>query len=432
MGAVSAQLKDKGYLVFAAVLSLAFSLRGITTLPLSHDEFYTLHALTQGLATHVWEAPLLPYYGLMWLWSVDGNLTSDVWLRLPSTFAVVGAAVATAAVAARLHTRRAGFVAAILMALSAAAQRYGQDARPYALGMGLFALATYLMVRGIQQDSRGWWILYAITIVVGGAIVPQGLVVVIAHGMYVLLSRVPRATARNWALAASATIPLLVAGATFMLIDKFPMMHNWVSAPTLLDLPTGIIWVGEAGATSVAASSAYGLALVLMAFLSHVGRSLILGTLTGALLIWLVSIATTSFWMGRSFLPLVPMAIAAAAISLASLSYRSAIPITLILCLTAIPAYTAVRLPRTGEADMRKAVEIVASEGLPGTEIFGDSTDAYGLAQAWLHYGTGEQEFTVTRDPQSRYWTVYGSKSCVPEQTWELGGNATLRLCSSG
>jgi mannosyltransferase len=317
------------------------------------------------------------------------------------------------------------------MALSSAVQRYGQDARPYAIGMGLFALATYLMVRGIQDDSRRWWIPYSVTIVLGGLMVPQGLVVVIAHGVFLLLSHVPKETARHWAIAASAVVPLLLAGAALMLLGSFPMMHNWVPTPTLLDLPTGIIWVVEAAAASVAASAAYGLAIVVLAFLSDTGRSLILGALTGALTIWLISIASTSFWLGRSFLPLVPMAIAAASISLASLSGRSAVPIILILCLTAIPAYTAVRLPRTGEADMRQAVEIVASESVPDTEIFGDPTDAYGLAQAWLHYGTGPQVFTVTRDPHRRYWTVYGSETCTAEQTWELGGNATLRLCAA-
>jgi uncharacterized membrane protein len=63
--------------------------------PLWLDELNTYESVTQGLGSHSWEPPALPYYALVHVWTLPAP-TSDLWLRLPSMLAASLAAVLTA------------------------------------------------------------------------------------------------------------------------------------------------------------------------------------------------------------------------------------------------------------------------------------------------------------------------------------------------
>ena len=157
MTEVVVQFRRFGHVISAAVLTLLVAGRGLTTLPLSHDEYYTLYVMNEGLGSQLRDLPLLPYYSRQWISTLGGSWTSDRGLRALPLAAVVAVAVAVAAAAFRVGGRVSGYTAGALVALTAAFQQYGQTARPYAVGAALVAVATYLLVRGVASPERKGW-----------------------------------------------------------------------------------------------------------------------------------------------------------------------------------------------------------------------------------------------------------------------------------
>lgn len=94
-------------------------LRGSTWLPLSVDEYYSLHAVTEGLSQHFWELPLIPYYGLLWAWTLGGSAVSDLWMRGLSIAAIASTAGFVASSAYKIAGRRAAYLAGMGVALAA-------------------------------------------------------------------------------------------------------------------------------------------------------------------------------------------------------------------------------------------------------------------------------------------------------------------------
>ena len=404
--------------------------RGITARPLSHDEFYTLQAVTQGLDQHTWEAPLLPYYGLLWLWTGGGVLTTDLWLRALSLASVVVIAATAAAMAARVRNQRAGYLAAVLIALSASIQQYGQFARPYAVGAAGAMVATYCLLRAMTSTQGGrWWVGYYVSMLFTVIVMPQALAIVVAHGVYVAFTTEGRAVARRWMLAVAGLLPLLVAGVMLMRAGTYSGMHGWLPAPAWDQLSVALYRIGDATETQIAATAVSGFGLLVLAMTTRRGRLIASGAIATAVAIWVVSVIAISFWLGGSFLPLVPLVVIAGAVSIAVLPTRSLNAVMLVLVVVSLPAYTSIRLPRSGEANMREVVRILDAEGAHDDVIFGHPTDAYGLGQALMRYGMQEFTGTITREPTTEYWSLYGDSACVPIQSWPVGADAELRLC---
>lgn len=418
-----------GHVLVAGALALAMSMRGITALPLSVDEFYSLHAVTQGLGAHTWELPLLPYYAMLWVWTFGGHVTTDLWLRALSVGAVAVAAMSVAATAYRIRSQKAGYLAALLFASVAAMQQFAQTARPYAVGTAFAGLATYLLVRATQSPARRrWWVGYCIAILVGTIVMPQSLVVVVAHGVYVSGSRDWRCV-RRWLLSLAGLVPVAVLGLLLMVRGTYAGMHEWLGAPGVQQIPSTLLLIGDATAVPVAATAAFGFALVVIGLMTREGMLLVFGAVASALAVWSVSVLLTSFWIAGTFLPLVTLVVVAAASSLATFERRTLWPIVLALLVVAIPAYTSVRLPRSGEADMRLVASIIDAGVERSSILAGDPTDAYGLGPTMARYGRASVAWMQSLRPTGDYWALYGPFECEAIESWDVGGNATLRLC---
>ena len=127
---VDAKALEPGWIRFRVdlwvgpVLSLALNLRSLTSRPLSHDEFYSLHAITEGLNQHLWEAPWLPYYAVLDAWTLGGSQTSDTWLRALSAVAIASMVLAVTLIAREISGPRAALVAGILLAIAPASQAF--------------------------------------------------------------------------------------------------------------------------------------------------------------------------------------------------------------------------------------------------------------------------------------------------------------------
>ncbi len=98
------------------------------------------------------------YFLLAWLTSKLGDAT--VWIRLPSV--VLGAATVPVVYAIGRETvgRLPGVIAAAIVAVAPFAVFYGIEARPYATMAFFVALSTLALLRAVETQSTGWWLLY--------------------------------------------------------------------------------------------------------------------------------------------------------------------------------------------------------------------------------------------------------------------------------
>ena len=156
--------------------------------------------------------------------TVAGSSAPTV-LRAPSVVAMAVAAAFTALIARRLATLAGspypavtGLVAGVLFALLPVVIRYAQEARSYAIVTMLAAIATYLLIKVIEDGGR-WWLGYAVAVALTGLFNIFGLLILVAHGVSLLVAApgLPRLSGRSpagvlarWILAGAAAVVVLI------------------------------------------------------------------------------------------------------------------------------------------------------------------------------------------------------------------------------
>jgi mannosyltransferase len=191
------------------------------------------------------DAVIGPYY-LITRCSAEIFGTSDVALRLPSVIAMTAAVAVTARIGTRLATPRVGLVAGLMLALFPTTSRYAQEARPYAFTVFAAALATLLLVRLLENPGHGRLIAYAGAVSMLGLTHPIALLLVVAHGCLVLLTR--RKAMVRWTLGGMLgvlpVLPFVVLG------SRQKAQTDWIP-PTDLDrlanLPHALFGLGVIG-----------------------------------------------------------------------------------------------------------------------------------------------------------------------------------------
>lgn len=152
-----------GLTVVAA--ALRFATLGVQSY--HHDEIVTASRILRGSFWHAMDAvgfsesapPV--YYAVAWLWTqVTG--TGEAGLRSVSALAGVATVPVAFALGAQLSGRRAGIVAAALVAVNPMLVWYSQEARGYALFALLTALSLLYFVRALDQGRRRDFIAWGI------------------------------------------------------------------------------------------------------------------------------------------------------------------------------------------------------------------------------------------------------------------------------
>ncbi|MFE5869515.1 glycosyltransferase family 39 protein [Streptomyces roseifaciens] len=152
------------------------------------------------------------YYALMH--AVLAVRPDEIALRLPSVAASAVTAALVGALGCRLARPRVGLWAGLLYAVTPFVSHYAQEGRSYALVATGAALATWLLVRAAEHGSYGRWAGYG-AVAAGTALLHEFAVLLLAaHAVTLLLSRVPLRTWRRWGCAAAAAclplIPLVI------------------------------------------------------------------------------------------------------------------------------------------------------------------------------------------------------------------------------
>src|SRR4051794_38069858 len=171
----AARSRSRTFWIVAGLTVLAAALRFATLGVQSyhHDEIVTTSRILRG---DFWQAmdavgfsesapPL--YYALAWLWTqVTG--TGELGLRSVSALAGVATVPVAYLLGVELSKRRAGVVAAALVAVNPMLVWYSQEARAYSLFALLTALSLLFFVRALdrggRRDSLAWGIASALAL----------------------------------------------------------------------------------------------------------------------------------------------------------------------------------------------------------------------------------------------------------------------------
>lgn len=127
-------------------------------------------------------------------------------LRLPSVLAMAAAASGVALLALRLAGPRAGLLAGLAFPLLPQVQKYAQEGRSYALVCALVTWATYALVTAVPRRDRWRWALYGLTMLLACLLHEFAVLALVAHGVTLIVSRVPRPVLRAWGVTAAVVV----------------------------------------------------------------------------------------------------------------------------------------------------------------------------------------------------------------------------------
>ncbi|MDX3230906.1 glycosyltransferase family 39 protein [Streptomyces sp. ME19-01-6] len=163
-------------------------------------------------------------HGVFALW--DGGLLA---LRLPSTLAMAAAAAGVALLGLRLAGPRAGLAAGVVFSLAPAVQRYAQEGRSYALVCAAVVWCTHLLLSAVAHPRKRTWAGYAAAASATCLLHEFAVLAVLAHGLTLLLTRVPVPVRWAWARAASAAAVVLAPLA--IVSQQQAALVGWIGSP---------------------------------------------------------------------------------------------------------------------------------------------------------------------------------------------------------
>ncbi len=216
-----------------AAVAAAISLRGLGDREMWEDEYATWHAstlsLTQllGLLRHI-DMVHATYYLIIHVW-VQLAGSSPLALRLPSVLAMAICAACVALVGRRLTTAPVGLVAGLMFAVVPSVSRYAQEARSYAFVTMGAAVATLMLLRALEKDTRARLVLYGVSIAFIGLVHFVALTVLGAHAVLLLMTT--RSTeARRWRIVEAGGIAMLVVIPLLALASQQSSAIGWITA----------------------------------------------------------------------------------------------------------------------------------------------------------------------------------------------------------
>jgi len=365
------------------------------------------------------------YYLMVWaVVRIFG--TAELVTRLPSAVAMAVTAIAVAGIGRRLISRRAGLLAGLVFAALPEVSRYGQEARSYATVSALAAVASYLLVRVLNEagpgtgespapggadgpgrppERRRWLIGYGAAVAVLGVVNIFGLVIIPAHGLTVLLASrraraagpgsggVPgaRASGRGLRRGWMAAIAAAVAVASPVLVYAWQQQgaQEWLKPPSLSMLAKLSNLIGSpflAGA-------------LLLVIIGGVATSRAAGRtaadwparLPALCLPWLLMppaiLILLSFihpvYTLRYVLYCLPAVAVLAGAGLAALGWRTGLVALAVVVGIAVPGQLNARRPAAHGDNIRQADRIIAENRRPGDAVLYTGRDARYMAAAY-------------------------------------------------
>jgi mannosyltransferase len=325
------------------------------------------------LARH-FDGVISPYYMFMHFWtSVFGD--SEFAMRAPSLLAVAAGVGVAGELGRRLFSPGVGLLGGLLLVAVPQMSRYAQDARAYGLAFLFATVATLLLHVAVQRPGWVRWVAYAVLVTLTGLAHILALLVLLGHA-YVVLSRWWSARDRRllrWivvtAVALVPVLPLVVLGST-----QRGEQLDWIEP-----MNQELVWAapGEIFGSAAAGLLLIGLALAARWPDRRVTTELAVLAVLPPVVLIAVSFVTSSLWVPRYVLFIVPAVALLAAVALSGVPVR-AVAALVLLAAVAVPAHRELRgrASHMG-ADFRAIAEIIEREQQPGDVI------VYGAGGTW-------------------------------------------------
>ena len=410
------------YVLAPSFVAVTIAYTGMGLRPFWLDELFTADAVENGLSglwSHTWEYPLIPYYGLMYLWTFGGSLTADVWMRSLSVAFAVGTVLLTGLTGKTMLSRRVGFAAAFLVAISPWLGYYSQNARNNTLGAFLVAAASYVAVRYSMLNGPRLWLPYITVIGLSVVFMQTALVFLVIHPVVLALAGLGRTWLWPWIRSVALASPLIAVAAVLFLVMG-SSMHGWLAPPSLTDLWDALPQVTRWGPLAWV--------LVATAVLSRLGLAWLAGVSAGVLAIWAVSNLGASFWLDGVLGVMIGVLALAAASSLQAFAWKHVVAWCAVI---AVFAAGQLREMQSRPADTRYAKALartIASQGSSDVTV----SDTTGLAlMALRHYAPEIQAKLVdpSDPPTGPIWHVGEPFSCRGGDSTSLGADLTITYC---
>jgi mannosyltransferase len=256
----------------ALVAGVAFvlGLIRLSTPSLWVDEAFTVKAVRENLFNPIDQYHWL-YYLLLKPWSLLAG-TSEWAIRLPSVLAAMAACGLLVVLARRLFDRRVALVSGLFLATSPFIVKWSQQARAYSFVLAAGILATLLLLRALERNSRGAWALYGLALSLVFAMQPvSAFVLVPAH--LVLVAPRRRAVLPHGLVAPCVVVVLGVPWA-FARVKQTPAW-DWLPRPSVESAAKTLLEVSGVAGLGVLLAV---LGLVVLRRQSDTGLGLFLGT----------------------------------------------------------------------------------------------------------------------------------------------------------
>jgi uncharacterized membrane protein len=232
-------LRPRAWILAALALSASLNFLFLDRKSFWVDEIYSYTFATAPL-DEFWqivsgfEANMALYYGVLRVWVLAGE--SAFWIRSLSAVLALGAVVGVYVLATRLAGRRAGLIAAVLLAINPLVITYAQEARGYALFLFLVVGSNILFVRALERPHALAWVAYAVVTSLAVYSHFFAALTVVYHGIAILLlPRAARPPARLLVLAA-CVIAIVVAPLAVFVVARDVGQLKWVRVPDLRKL----------------------------------------------------------------------------------------------------------------------------------------------------------------------------------------------------
>ena len=423
---------DSSFAWIPGLATLVLCLWGLTSTPLWKDELATLDAIHQGPWTHSWEPMHIPYYLLMAAWSIPWTEVPDWWLRLPSVLSMAAAAVFVACSAHILTNRRAGLLAGLAFAVMPSVNRYGQEARSYALVTALASAATLLLVLGLRKPAtRRMWFGYGVVVLSMSVLHSVAMLLLAGHAVIVghwIKDWRSWKGALPWMVASLGALPGLV----FAIHNRrYTGLLSWVPRPRWNDATLQLVGLPMSQGAVDAAALAVGLALIALALTRQDSTWWLAAYAVPVVLVWAISHGTTSLWLPRYMLPFTPLLAIAAGLGARKMGTTQLAVLGALLSLIALPTLLSARHPAARGPNYPEFAAIIAQNRQPGDSFLGlGRWQDVSHGMAINHYLPPDERPPLVANIGSGVWTLGGDPHCRIESSWTVSAD-TLRRCVS-
>lgn len=304
------------------------------------------------------------YYVL--LWPVVHTLGSGEFaVRLPSALGMAAAAYGVGAIGARLHSRRAGLFAGLVFAALPQVSRYGQEARSYALVVGVAVLASWFLLHAVAGSGWWGWVGYGCAVGVLGLLNLFGLLLLVGHVVFVCYRA--RSSVGVWLRTAGfGCIPAVPVVA--LAVNQQDQL-SWVTRPDANAGGDLALWLAGSALSAVLASVLIGLYLGRRRPGRHALTWLAVPWLVLPPLVLIVGSELKPVYVQRYLAFCLPALALLIGAGLATVAVAPRVIGLVLLVVLGLPTQSAIRQVGGHGDDIRDAASIIEDKARPGDGV---------------------------------------------------------------